>query len=367
VTITSTGRTPSAASVRPAARTATTATTETASAASRATVEPAEPAEPVEPAARRGVRRSVIELILLAVGGAVAAVLLSIQLRGVDVGSLLGRVEPWWAAATALLIGVTFVGAAWNVMGFAPQGLRLVPTVLAQVASGFAKVMSPSLVGSAMVNARYLQRSGVSTPGAIAAVGMAQVVQFLVTVGFLAGLVSLPAASGTSPWYRPGSSGLIVVTVLMVAAGVAWSASRMSSRADALVRRALGRARREGRALVRHARERPGQVTLGVFGSVVLTGAFVLGLGASLRAFGGGTDLLTLTVVFLTASAAGSVIPSPGGLGTVEAALVTGLVGVGQAPEVALPAVLWFRLLSVWAPVPLGWLALGMLRRRALL
>jgi glycosyltransferase 2 family protein len=68
--------------------------------------------------------------------------------------------------------------------------------------------------------------------------------------------------------------------------------------------------------------------------------------------------------VYLTGSAIGSIIPTPGGLGAVEAALTAGLTAAGVPGAVAVSAVLLFRLLTFWLPVPLGWAALDFLERR---
>ena len=81
-------------------------------------------------------------------------------------------------------------------------------------------------------------------------------------------------------------------------------------------------------------------------------------------AFNGHISLATAAVVYLTSAAIGSVAPTPGGLGAVELALSTGLVAAGMAGTAAISAVLLFRLATFWLPVPLGWLALGVLRRR---
>lgn len=68
--------------------------------------------------------------------------------------------------------------------------------------------------------------------------------------------------------------------------------------------------------------------------------------------------------MYLTGSAIGSVVPTPGGLGAVEAALTAGLTAVAHvATPNALSAVLLFRLLSFWLPIPVGWVALNYLQR----
>ena len=64
------------------------------------------------------------------------------------------------------------------------------------------------------------------------------------------------------------------------------------------------------------------------------------------------------------AAAVAAAAPTPGGLGAIEAALVTGLTGVGVAPGPAVSAVLLYRLATYWLPVAPGWLAWRVLQRR---
>ena len=72
-------------------------------------------------------------------------------------------------------------------------------------------------------------------------------------------------------------------------------------------------------------------------------------------------------MVFLAGNALGSAAPTPGGVGAVEAALIAGLITVGVPKEVAAPAVLLFRLLTLWLPVVPGWLSFTHLTRKGAL
>jgi glycosyltransferase 2 family protein len=62
-----------------------------------------------------------------------------------------------------------------------------------------------------------------------------------------------------------------------------------------------------------------------------------------------------------------AVAPTPGGLGAIEAALVSGLTLFGVAAGPAVTGVLLYRLLTFWAPNAPGAVAVRRLRRRALL
>jgi uncharacterized membrane protein YbhN (UPF0104 family) len=108
----------------------------------------------------------------------------------------------------------------------------------------------------------------------------------------------------------------------------------------------------------------PRKLIEGVGGALLLSLAYIACLAASVAAFGGSVPIAKIGVVYLTGSALGSIIPTPGGLGAVEAALTAGLTAAGVPGGVAVSAVLLFRLLTFWLPVPFGWAALHYLERQ---
>jgi uncharacterized protein (TIRG00374 family) len=87
-------------------------------------------------------------------------------------------------------------------------------------------------------------------------------------------------------------------------------------------------------------------------------------LEACVHALGGAVPIVSIAVVYLTGSALGSAAPTPGGLGAVEVALSAGLTATGLGNGTALSAVLLFRLLTFWLPVPVGWVAFTYLQRK---
>ncbi|WP_446035388.1 lysylphosphatidylglycerol synthase domain-containing protein, partial [Streptomyces olivaceus] len=70
-----------------------------------------------------------------------------------------------------------------------------------------------------------------------------------------------------------------------------------------------------------------------------------------------------MAVAYLAATVAVALVPTPGGIGSVEAALVVALVATGGPAAVATAVVLAFRLLTVWLPLLPGALTLAALVR----
>jgi glycosyltransferase 2 family protein len=71
-----------------------------------------------------------------------------------------------------------------------------------------------------------------------------------------------------------------------------------------------------------------------------------------------------VAVVFLAGQAIGSAVPTPGGLGAVEATMTAGLAAADLPGETAVSAVLLFRSVTFWLPVVPGWLAFTHLQRQ---
>jgi putative heme transporter len=102
-----------------------------------------------------------------------------------------------------------------------------------------------------------------------------------------------------------------------------------------------------------------------VWGLQVLSwGGEYAALLASILAVGGTVPWTSVLAIYGTCQLAGALPLIPGGAGQVEAALVIGLTATGMDASTALATSLVFRLVSHWLVVPIGWVALAVMRRR---
>jgi uncharacterized membrane protein YbhN (UPF0104 family) len=283
-------------------------------------------------------------------------VLLAVQVRDADLGATLAAVSPGQLALALGWFALSLLAAVYNLTGFSVRRLRVGTTLLAQLAVGGLRLVAPSALSTPAVLGRYLVRSGASVPDAATTVGAAQTAQLLATVAVVG---VLGAESGR----RPAAPSPTVLALLVAAAAAAVLLFHASQR----LRGWAGSTGRSIAELGGHARSHPGRVAGGVLASVALTVTHVLAFAACVAATGSHLPLLTLTAVYLAAAAAGSVIPTPGGLGPVEAALIAGLAGAGLPLATATAAALLSRLVAVWLPAVPGVVALAVLRRRGLL
>ena len=85
-------------------------------------------------------------------------------------------------------------------------------------------------------------------------------------------------------------------------------------------------------------------------------------LGLCLLAFGGSLDLATLLTIYVAAALFGGLMPVPGGVGVMEAALTAGLVAAGVDATTGAATAILFRLVTFYLPPLWGWLSLRWLR-----
>ncbi|MBM9619488.1 lysylphosphatidylglycerol synthase transmembrane domain-containing protein [Streptomyces zhihengii] len=317
------------------------------------------PQAPVEPVRLERIRpRTLVSFI----AGAVAAYFLLSQIAGIDFGTVFERAHWGWVAAALAFSALSYLAAAMSLLGFVPERVGFRPTVWAQVAGSFVKIVAPAAVGGVALNTRFLQRSGVRPGLAVASVGASQLfglgchILLLLLFGYLTGTER--TASFTPS--RTVIAGLLTVAVLvLVVTAIPFLRKFVVTRLRSLFAGVVPR--------MLDVLQRPMKLLTGIGGMLLLTGVFVMCLDASIRAVDGGNQPISyasIAVVFLAGNALGSAAPTPGGVGAVEGALLGGLVLVGVPKEVAAPAVLLYRMMTLWLPVLPGWFAFNHLTRK---
>lgn len=320
------------------------------------------PQAPVEPVRLERIKpRTLLSFI----AGAVAAYFLLTQITQVDFGTVVGEAHWGWVAAAAAFSALSYVAASMSLLGFVPERVSFKRTVEAQVAGSFVKIVAPAAVGGVALNTRFLQRSGVRPGLAVASVGASQLfglgahIVLLLSFGYLTGTEKTASLTPS----RTVIAGLLTVAVLvLVVTAIPFLRKFVVTRLRSLFAGVVPR--------MLDVLQQPMKLLTGIGGMLLLTGTFVMCLDASIRAFDNGNQQLSyasIAVVFLAGNALGSAAPTPGGVGAVEGALTLGLLAVGLPKEVAAPAVLLFRLMTLWLPVLPGWVSFNHLTRKGAL
>ncbi|WP_402469833.1 flippase-like domain-containing protein [Isoptericola aurantiacus] len=298
--------------------------------------------------------RTVITLALFIV--VVTALVTTMNLD--EITDALRRANLWWVVAAFALGAITWLGAALTLVAFSPRRIPLWRATLTQMAGSFVSLAAPAGIGPAALNLRLLTRRGVETPLAVATVALVQVSQFVVTIVLLVflsiftgsgGLIQLPSVTVL---LAIAGVAVLVVATLLVPAVRRWVWARTRPTLEQVWPRLS--------QMLGH----PARLTLGIGGNVIMSLGYVLAFDASLAAFGQSLNLVDVAVVYLVGNALGAMVPTPGGLGGVEAAITAGLTAAGVPASIALSTTILFRLVTYWGRVPFGWAAMRFLERK---
>jgi uncharacterized membrane protein YbhN (UPF0104 family) len=321
------------------------------------------------------------ELDLSELGESLAAVVSATHL-----GAISRSVRVSYLPVLAALAALHYVAAASAVRAVAGLRGHVGEIGLVQLAAAAANRITPVGLGAGAVNVRYLCRRGSSPAqavGAIAALGvLGAAADLIVTLAVwladqgkgsssrsasdLLRLRLAHALRGFSP------APLLRPVVLVVLAGLLLGLWQLRRTRTTTTARPAGLAEsvRRAAASALALRRRPGALLVLMVSSGATTAVLAVAFVVSVHAVAGGhatAGVSTLLLLFLVSSAAASSVPTPAGIGATEGALVAVLLLAHDSTSHAVQAVILFRLVTFWAPVPLGLLAARALRRRGML
>ncbi|MFC9930769.1 YbhN family protein [Streptomyces sp. NPDC127190] len=270
------------------------------------------------------------------------------------------RTASWpWLLAAAGATCLTWVAAACTRQGAVVQPLPKGRLLATQFAAAAANHLLPTGLGASAVNLRFMTVCGVPLARSSAALALYLLAECVGRLGLLATLlIAFPDALRLGP-LLPGGSAL---PLLLGAAGLlaggaaalAW-VRPLRRRVSGFVRDALGEAR--------SVHTRPVRALALWGGSLAFPALQAAGLAAVGQALRLPVPPAHMVLAYLAATAAVALVPTPGGLGSVEASLIVALVAVGGPVAVATAVVLAYRIITVWLPLVPGALTLGALVR----
>ena len=302
------------------------------------------------------------------------------------------RDAPWELTPVLLVLaGLHYLASAVALRTAAGLPLPIRQSFKVQLAAAAANRVTPAGLGAAAVNARYLMRNGrdgtqvisvLSALGLLGAVADAIVFALVIVVGGWFGMHGAAHELGalahrlTGPvagaWNLLGWSGvlaiaaglaLVVATVTTCRRRRRGADNRGAARIAGLARRLCHDLRVQFGGLLRA----PSRLAVLLFCSAATTLTLAVGFMLTAQFASHGTTIGAggLVVAYMLGGMAGAVAPGPAGAGATEAALAGILISGGMPAAAAISAVVFYRLVTFWAPPLLGVWALRGLRREA--
>ncbi|RYQ45506.1 lysylphosphatidylglycerol synthase transmembrane domain-containing protein [Bifidobacterium pseudolongum] len=265
-----------------------------------------------------------------------------------------------------LVMGFSFlawVGSAVSLGGFMNADRRnSLGLLCSQMAAGFTAVSMPAGIGPAFVNLQFLRKSGYRSTVATAIMSAVWAVQAAVTVVLLL-VIGIVNGRSTLSGMIPTNMLIFVVAGVALIVSVAMAIPPVRKK---VTDKYLPIAKAYARSLLETLTQ-PKEVAICAAGGLLLNLATGFGFWAALLAFGYHTNPIETTFIFLLANTLGSAVPTPGGLGAVEAALSVAFTAVGVPSTIAISATLVYRIAFYWLRIPIGALAMKWLDRHNLI
>ena len=303
--------------------------------------------------------RSFIALTLTIVAIAV----IFTQLRPDAMIQAIRNANPWWALLCMLFSMVAWMGTGLTLAAFMDKDKRHIFGIFcSQAASGFTAVSMPAGVGPAFVNLQFLRKSGYKNTSATAIMSAVVVSQALTTVALLLG-IGIFSGRNTLSGMVPTNTLIIAIAIVALVISLAMIIPPVRKK---IITTYLPIVRSYARQLVEML-TKPKEFGIAIAGAIILNLAIGMGFWAALLAFGYRTNPIETMFIFILANTLGSAVPTPGGLGAIEAALTFAFSSVGVPAAVALSATLLYRICFYWLRIPLGALAMQWLNRHNLI
>jgi len=243
-----------------------------------------------------------------------------------------------------------FTGLAMTVI--ATKAMPFRQTSLIQLAMAFTYKVFPAGLGGPGLMYRYATVAGYSTEAGLGYVGTVELIYFsawllyfIPVVILSGGLKPLGISHDFTMGWKMFFIGAIVAIVAYVILKAFGLVSKLKEKLNEVANSFVSIIKSPGKSSV--------SLGLMILSYSCTNAAFYI----SLRAVGVDIGFWQTVFVYLIFNSIGSCGPAPGGIGTVEAALIGGLMLVGVDAAAATTGVMIFRGVSFWLPTLPGYLA----------
>jgi len=258
-----------------------------------------------------------------------------------------------YAIPIILMMISTYFSGAMSLMGAVTIDLIYTRTVAVMFGQSYLNRFTPANAGGMAMRVRYLQLNGLDTAVSASAIaltsgasGVAQVVTIVVF------LIWGGSSDKLSDFEFP-DIGTIVVVILVV--GLIATLFMITRFGRTVIWPWVSSAMSKVRESIGDLLKRPGKLGQLFGGALLGKLANVVSFWASMQAFGVDISFPKAGAMYIIATTIGSAVPTPGGVGGVEAALTAALIAYGVDNATAAAIVLFFRTLTFWLPTIPGY------------
>ena len=284
-----------------------------------------------------------------------------------DIRDAMGGLDWVWVIPVVLATVFGTVGGAMSLAGSVIRPIPLGQATIIMFGQSFLNRFTPMNAGGMAMRIRYLQKGGTDVTVSTAAVGLTSAASGVVQVVFIAFFFLWSSSDPTGDVSTGGDSGgpdftlILVFAGAVVVAGIVVAAiPKFRQWVVTFVRATMEKIRHDFGELAR----RPTKLGLLFGGAAIGKLSTIVAFAAACRGFGVEIPFAELGAMYLVATTIASTVPTPGGVGAIEAALILVLTNAGVPDATAWAAVLLFRLINYWLPTIPGYICLKISERR---
>ncbi len=314
-------------------------------------------------------RISVVRIVTWIGFAVLAFFLLTLITSWPEIRDAMTGIDWNWIGPIVIATVLGTVGGAMSLSGSVIRPIPLGEAIWVMFGQSFLNRFTPMNAGGMAMRIRYLQKGGTNGTVATAAIGLTSAASGLLQAVFILFFFVWSGSNPTDGIAGDESSGgddrtllLVFVLAFVVAIAAVLLTPKLRHWLVNFVKSSIAKIRDDFGELAR----RPAKLGLLFGGAGVGKLATLTAFVFACRAFGIDLSYAELGALYLGASAVASVVPTPGGVGAIEAALVFVLTNAGVDQPTAWAAVLLFRLINYWFPTVPGYLALKVCEHREL-
>lgn len=261
----------------------------------------------------------------------------------------LEHANPLWVliGTVVYFLGMPLMALQLDAISLKP--LRFFTTYKVQMAALFVNRIIPSNMGLLLLNTFYLKKSAhsntetatvISVSAITSAIAFATIIVLGIVVGSGSAVVK-QAHISLPPWALPAG-----IAVLVIVGMVALLSPSIRKKVQKPVLETLDK--------LAGYRHRPKDLAVATSGNGLATLTSVFTLFACAQSLGTPISLSLALMTYVLGNALGGLVPTPGGLGGVEAGLYAGLVLGGTSSGAALSIVFLYRVITYWIALIAG-------------
>ena len=263
------------------------------------------------------------------------------------------QANAWFILPILALSAATYLTGALSMMGAVPIDLSFLRTTAVMFGQSFLNRFTPANAGGMAMRVRYLQLSGLDGAVSATSIGLTSAASGVAQTALIVVFLLWGGASDRFSDFEVPNVGGIVIVILAI--GLVVTVVLAGTWGRRVARPWISEIISKVRSTVTVLAKDPRKMALLFGGAIAGKLALIVAFWFSVAAFDVDMSFPKAGALYMIATTIGAAVPTPGGVGGVEAALTAALLGFGVDNATAAAIVLFFRILTFWLPTLPGY------------